>query len=435
MGFGDKTMNVAVVGLWHLGCVTAACLAELGHKVIAYDEKIEVIKSLREGISPVFEPGLNELILKGSECKNLSFYSDPTYLNIADIIWVTYDTPVNDEDTADTAFVVNNIINLIPYLKNNAILLISSQLPVGSIKQLSMIVQEQWKDKGIRFACMPENLRLGKAIEIFLNPDRLIVGLEFEVDKIYLQELLNPITENIIWVTIESAEMIKHAINAFLATSVVFINELATLCEHTGANVREVEKGLKTEERIGPKAYLRAGGAIGGGTLLRDVHYLTDIAKAAQINTPLISGTLVSNETHKHWSCQRILQVLKDLQGKKIAVLGLAYKIGTDTLRRSTAIEICQWLIHRGAIVTAFDPLIKQLPNDLCEDIQLTSTLEEALDNANAIVISNECTEFERLTPEYLLGLVEKPVLFDPNGFLSKNLENDTRICYFSVGR
>lgn len=423
-------MKVAVAGLWHLGCVTAACLANAEHEVFAYDPSQETINNLQAGVAPISEPGLDKLLLSG----NITFTADLQSLAHAELVWVTYDTPVDDNDIADVAMVLNEIKAIIAVLQNPALILMSSQIPVGTTGELQQFVAEHHADKKIRFAVSPENLRLGKAIEVFTKPDRVIVGLEDEADKKIIQELLKPFTENIVWMSVASAEMTKHALNAFLATSVVFINELSTLCERVGANAREVERGLKTEDRIGPKAYLRPGNAIAGGTLARDVNYLIQLGEKEQLETPLFSSLLESNHAHKQWSARRMQEVLLNLRDKTIATLGLSYKVGSDTLRRSTAVEMGEWLKQQGANVVAYDPLVTLLPEHLLNVITLKPSLEAAIAGADAILVTTEWPEFTALTAEQLLAHNSQPVVFDASGFLMKTLGQDPRIRYYSVG-
>lgn len=428
-------MKVAVLGLWHLGTVTAACVAAAGSDVIAYDNQPETIAQLQKGQPPVFEPGLQELVQAGIKANKLKFTNQLSDLAEAEIVWVTFDTPVDDDDHADIDFVVKQVEATFPYLKENSVVLISSQLPVGSVKKLQESYAKQYPNKKMGFACSPENLRLGKAIDVFTNPDRIVVGVQTEADKNKLDFLLKQFTNNIVWMSVESAEMTKHALNAFLATSVVFINELATLCENAGADAREVERGLKSEIRIGAKAYLRPGSAFAGGTLARDIRYLIENGKQQNLPTQLFSAVLSSNHSHKQWSCRRLETVLGDLKDKIVAVLGLTYKAGTDTLRRSAAIETCQWLSQQGAKVVAYDPVVKNLPTDLAKHINLKTTLSEALKDADAVVISTEWPEFTSLLAEEFVAHLKQPLVFDASGFLEKNLGNDKRIRYFSVGK
>ena len=428
-------MNIFVAGLFHLGCVTAACLAKGGHDVRGYDAHADIIKKLQAGHAPIFEPGLDDLISAEHEAKKLRFSSTLEDAKEADIMWVTYDTPVNDHDVADTAFVIDQIIMLLPYAKDNALVIISSQLPVGTTRKLQTICQKRFPEKNLSFSYIPENLRLGKAIQAFTQPDRLIVGIQREIDKANIMQVMQPFTQNFVWMSIESAEMTKHALNAFLAMSVIFINELAVICERVGADAREVERGLKSEERIGPKAYLRPGNAIAGGTLARDVNYLIEIGKNKSIQTPLFSALLNSNDYHKQWPRRKLIDKLKNLKNKRIAVLGLTYKTGTDTLRRSFAIELCQWLFNQGAYVIAHDPIVDVLPAEFAEFIDLKISIDHALHQSDAIVISTEWPALHLLTADQVIQQANQPLIFDPSGFLINQFGSDKRIQYFSVGK
>lgn len=422
-------MKVGIVGLWHLGTVTAACLAQRGFEVIAYDNNSSVIDKLANNQLPVFEPGLQELIANSK----IFFTTNPKELNQVDVLWITYDTPVDDDDNADINFVIIQIKLFLPHLKNETLILISSQLPVGTTRQLSLFAQLNFPEKKLSFAYSPENLRLGKAIEVFTQPDRVVIGIEKESDKERISKLFNPFTGNLLWMSIESAEMTKHAVNAFLASSVVFINELSTLCEMVGADAREVEFGLKSEMRIGQKAYLKPGGAFAGGTLARDVIFLKKIGSAHSLPTPLFSSILESNDLHKKWAQRQVQRILNPLRGKVISILGLTYKPGTDTLRRSNAIETANFLFQQGAKIQAYDPVIKILPEEL-QYIQLHNKPLEALYQADAVIIATEWPELKALKAEDFLTL-KQPLIFDAGGFLAKILMQEPQVRYFTVGK
>ncbi len=426
-------MKVGVVGLWHLGCVTAACLAEAGHEVIAFDTDAANIAQLQNGKAPLFEPGLDELIQAELKAKHLRFTTAVSDLATVEMVWITLDTPVDDDDIADVNHVISAIQHVLEKVSPHTLILISSQLPVGTIADLQQMAAKRWPEKALSFACSPENLRLGKALDIFKHPDRIIMGIEKEADKARLTTLLAPFSSNIIWMKITSAEMTKHALNAFLATSVVFINEIASLCELVGADAREVEQGLKSEERIGKKAYLRPGPPIAGGTLARDVNYLTDIARQKATTVPLVAALMESNAQHKRWSYQRLLSLFTSLQGKTITMLGLTYKPGTNTLRRSAALEMCEWLRAGGAQVMAFDPMVQTLPEHL-QWLVLKPSLAEAVQNTDAVVVGTEWPDFRELTADLLHEKTAQPLVLDASGFLAKHLSEDKRIHYLSVG-
>ena len=221
---------------------------------------------------------------------------------------------------------------------------------------------------------------------------------------------------------------------AFLATSVVFINELASLCEYVGADAREVERGLKSEMRIGSRAYLKPGNAFAGGTLARDVNFLNQIGDRHHFPTELFTAVLQSNQRHRQWVQRRITDVMGDIANKTVAILGLTYKPGTDTLRRSESIETCKWLNQQGVNIKAYDPRITQLPDELMPFIQLSSSVSDALKDADAAVIATEWPEFAELSTDVFLSSLRQPIVFDANGYLSKSLSN-SHVTYFTVGR
>jgi UDPglucose 6-dehydrogenase len=423
-----------VYGLWHLGTVTAACLA--GHcDVVGLDPDAETVAALSASQPPVAEPGLAELVRQRQAENRLRFTTDPgESLREADIVWVTFDTPVDDDDHADVDFVVRHIESLFPHLRAGTMVLLSSQLPVGSTRKLEEAYRAAYPNQEVGFAYSPENLRLGSAIRSFTEPDRVVIGVREQTDRSRLRALLQPFTDRIEWMNVESAEMTKHALNAFLATSVAFMNEVACLCERVGASAKDVERGLKTEARIGPRAYLAPGGAFAGGTLARDVEFLTALGQGEGIPLHLIAGVRASNEVHKSWICRRLQEILGDLRGRSIAVLGLTYKPGTNTLRRSSAVETCRWLSDQGAVVAAYDPAIHTLPAELNAIIHLHSSLESAIQGAAAVLVATPCAEFRALTAALVVSRTVGRIVFDPNHALAPSLSNDPRIRYVAVG-
>jgi UDPglucose 6-dehydrogenase len=425
-------MRVVVYGLWHLGCVTAACLARAGHRVVGLDPDTRTIDDLRRGRPPLHEPGLAELIAAGLDNKHLSFHIDPAAaLAEADVLWVTFDTPVNERDEADVDFVRARLEEVRPALKPGTLVLISSQVPVGFTRSL----RRDWSGEGLRFACSPENLRLGKAIEVFCNPERVVLGVEDETDQPRLTELFAPFCSHIEWMSLESAEMTKHALNAFLATSVTFINELARLCEEVGANAKEVERGLKSEGRIGPRAYLSPGAAFAGGTLARDLRFLVQRGRDVRVETPLLQGVLASNDVHKNWVREHVAHLLNGVEKPVAAMLGLTYKPGTSTLRRSSAVELCRWLRERGVSVRGHDPAVGSLPPELRGILELLPSPLAALDGAHVAVIATEWPSFRGLQVDDFHVRMGQACVLDPNHFLADVLSGDARIQYFATGK
>lgn len=429
-------MKVCVAGLWHLGSVTAACLAAAGHDVVGHDPDAQVVASCAAGKPPVHEPGLEDLFRTELPSGRLSFTSSARdAVSGADVVWITYDTPVDDDDRADVGHVMERTTSLFPFLKDGALVLISSQLPVGSTASLERAFAAAAHGRTAGFAYSPENLRLGSAIAAFTKPDRVIAGVRSERDKQTVAALFAPITDRIEWMSVESAELTKHAVNAFLATSVTFINEIAAIAEEVGADAREVERGLKTEGRIGPKAYLSPGGAFAGGTLARDVVFLTELASRHRIPAALLPSVKTSNDAHRSWAARRLERLLGRASDLTVAVWGLTYKPGTDTLRRSSSIEMCRHLAEAGATVRAHDPKVGALPGDLKRIIDLVDSAPAALDGASALVVATPWPEYREVRADDLVARMARPLVLDPNRFTAENLGRDTRIEFMSVGQ
>ncbi len=306
--------------------------------------------------------------------------------------------------------------------------MVSAQLPVGTCAKLEKEFPQ------FHFACSPENLRLGKAIDSFEKAERAIVGIRDETKKALLEQLFKPFAAQIIFMRTESAEMVKHALNSFLALSITFINEIARLCEHTGADAKEVSVGLKSEARIGPKAYLGPGGPFAGGTLARDVVTLTKLANTHGETISVIPAIKQSNDLHRGWALRRLQSRLGDLHGKQIAVLGLVYTPNTDTLRRSSAVELCQQLLSAGANISAFDPAVKKLPVELAK-VHLVSQIADAVNGADAAVVCTEWPQFRQADWVKIIPSMRQPVFVDANRFLEKELKNLPGIEHLSVGR
>jgi len=427
-------MKVCVQGLWHLGTVTAACLASLGHQVVGLDFDEVTVDRLSGGVPPLFEPGLAELVKEGLTSGRLHFSSRPeSGAHDAEVLWVAYDTPVDDADRADIEYVIAQIERTLPYLPQGATVLISSQMPVGSIGRLEATALARFPEKQIGFGCSPENLRLGKALDVFLKPDRIVIGVRRAGDRERLSRLLQTITPRIEWMSVESAEMTKHAINAFLATSVTFANEIASICERVGADAKEVERGLKTEARIGAKAYLSPGAAFAGGTLARDIAFLNDMGTSKGLITPLLSSVKPSNDEHKGWFRRRLASVFPELSKARIVLWGLTYKPGTDTLRRSLAVDLGDWLIGQGVELRVHDPEVKHLPPEWADKVFRSENPIESLAGAQALVICTEWPQYKELTPDAFGSAAAGLVVLDANRFLS-TLANDSRLTYLAVG-
>jgi UDPglucose 6-dehydrogenase len=421
-------MNVVVLGLWHLGCVTAACCAE-HFFVVGLDFDETTVAGLREGRAPLFEPGLDLLLQQGLAAGRLQFGTgaDEAALGCADLLWVCYDTPVDEKDVPDVKFVFERLERCLPYLRSEAVVLISSQVPAGTCRALESL------HPGVSFAYSPENLRLGKALDSFRAPARIVAGTRASQGREVLARVFAPFCEHVVWMGSESAEMTKHAINAWLALSVTFANEIARLCEIVGADAREVEQGLRSEPRIGSKAYIRAGSAFAGGTLARDVVTLIRLASEHREHTELFPAVLASNESHKGWALRKLETLLAPLKEATVAVLGLTYKPETSTLRRSGAVELCAKLLTAGANVRCYDPTVSELPAEL-RGAQVCATLEEAVRCADAAVIATEWHQIKDAPWPALAQQMRRSVILDANRFLGLRDDQLAGVEYVAVG-
>ena len=431
--------RIAVLGLWHLGSVTAACLAEAGYDVVGLDPDLAVVDALGDGDPPLYEPGLEELMAESSE--RLRFSTDPRTLADVDCAWITFDTPVDDEDHADVEWVIGHCVRMLAQLPADTLVIVSSQLPVGSVAALRERCASLHGERSLRFACIPENLRLGRALESFRAPDRIVAGVCDESDRDELAELLAPLHARIEWMGVESAEMTKHALNGFLATSVAFINETAAICESVGADAHEVARGLKSERRIGPGAYLQPGDAFAGGTLARDIGFLRDLAERNRLPAHVFAGVAEGNGAHKHWTQRKLLELLGDdvsdgkpLTQHVVGIWGLTYKPGTDTLRRSSSVELCRWLVGAGASVQAHDPAVRALPASLAGNVELCPNPLAAVSGADVLVLCTPWPDYRDVPIEDVLAALARPLVVDPAGHLRAAVTACTGARYVCVG-
>jgi UDPglucose 6-dehydrogenase len=428
-------MKVCVAGLWHLGTVTAACLASAGHDVTGLDFDETVVARLSAGTPPLLEPGLEELVRTGIAEGRLRFTTAPAAAADADVVWICHDTPVDDDDRPDVELVMERSGRIAAHVRDGALVLISSQLPVGSTRRLEERFRAEAGGRRFTFGYCPENLRLGAAIAAFTQPDRVVAGLRAQSDRERVVELLGAFTRRIEWMSVESAEMTKHALNAFLATSITFINEIAGICEQVGADAAEVERGLKSEARIGPRAYLSPGSAFAGGTLARDVAFLSALGNRHGVATHLLSSIRSSNDVHRQWAQRRLEQMLDGVSGKIVAVWGLTYKPDTDTLRRSSSLELCRWLVEHGTTVRAHDPAVAALPAGLADNVILTESALSAVQGASALVVATPWPVYRHVSADAVATRMTRRLILDPNGFIGETLGRHPGVEYLSVGR
>jgi UDPglucose 6-dehydrogenase len=426
-------VKIAVLGLWHLGTVVAACFAE-HFDVVAWDPAPATVEGLRAGKPSIFEPELEDLVSAGIERDRLRFTGDlADCVRGSQIVCVAFDTPVDKDDRPDPTYVEKLVEETFDYLSDGAIVLITSQVPVGFTRRLAMSFAQRAGGRHVAFAYTPENLRLGAAIAAFRTPERIVIGIDDIPQRATLAEAFRPFCAELQWMRLESAEMAKHALNSFLAISVAFINEIARVSEKVGSDIKEIEAGLRSEPRVGQKAYISPGMGFSGGTLARDLQALCSIGKTNDIDVNLIMGAVESNIVQRAWVETKMLEIMSSLEGKRVAVLGLTYKPGTDTLRRSESVALCERLADRGAEVFAHDPSVRALPLELAR-ITLCASPQQALSGADAMILATEWPEYDSLSGDELATCMAVPRIFDPKAALRSRLSDDRRFEYYTVG-
>ncbi len=433
-------MKVAVLGMWHLGGVVSSCLAKLGHSVVGIDADQKTIDNLNNGVPPLDEPDLSSMIAECMEAGRLSWSTDMKNAEDCDVVILAFDTPVDDKDMSDTQILFDAVDLLTPVIKENALFLVTSQVPVTTTRALYAQMKATRPELHCSLAYMPENLRLGEAVDCFLNPDRIILGVETEEGKDRLEELFDGISCPRMYMGIESAEMTKHALNAFLATSLSYTYNISDICERVGADVTHVMKALKSDTRIGSRAYLDTSLGFSGGTLMRDLKTLHNIAIEKDVNISVVDSVIETNETRRGYLCEELLRILnKDsLNDTTIGVLGVTYKPNTSTLRRSLSIELMKLLEDRGARLKAYDPgadadeFLKETGHALSADPY------EMADDCQVIVAMTPWKDFLDLDIGRLRDHMKTPCFFiDTRNFLRHRESEftDKNFAYYCVGR
>ena len=423
--------RIAVVGMWHLGTVTAAVMAEAGHDVLVFDDA-DIIDKLDRDALPVAEPGLLELWRAQRTAGRLRSTSRIEDLADRPFVWICYDTPLDADDRPDVPFVQHRVERVVDALRCAATIAISSQMPVGSVAALEQYAADAGRSE-IGFVSIPENLRLGGAIAYLRAPDRFVVGSRRAADRDRVDAVLEPLAAPVVAVGVESAEMTKHALNAFLATSVVFANELAAVAERVGADAREVEEGLKSDMRIGRRAYVRAGEAFAGGTLARDIGFLLQLGHDNGVPPLQIAATQASNDEHKQWVDRSVRECVASIEDPRVAILGLTYKPGTDTLRSSTAVALAQRLTAAGISVRAYDPAITTDRPEIAGIAARAASAADALRDADVAVVMTPWPELQAITAEDW-STMRTARLVDPQRFLESTAAQHVST-YIAFGR
>jgi UDPglucose 6-dehydrogenase len=431
-----RTPTVCVIGIWHLGAVNAAGFAEKGYRVIGLELDDKKAARLQKGVPPLFEPGLEEMTRKHLKSGRLRFTSDVAAAADADWVVIAYDSPVNDRDEVDISPVVEAAILVAPFLQPDTALVVTSQVPLGSCERIEADVRAAnpgWRS-GIVYT--PENLRLGAAIARFLEPDMLVLGASTPAAAAAGQALYRPFKTEKLAMDLRSAEMVKHALNAFLATSITFINEIANLADRLGADAVAVGRALKLDKRIGKSALMMPGLGFSGGTLARDVTQLRKFSAELAYTPKLLDAIIDVNEGTFDEIIVRLQRKLGTLSGKRVGVLGLTYKAGTSTVRRSPALKIMDKLAAAGAACAGYDP--KADDGELAESGQTftrAKNVRELATGADALVLVTEWPQFRELPFASLAKLMTRPLLVDSKNYLDPALVAAAGFDYQGFGR
>lgn len=425
---------MAVIGLWHLGCTAAAGLAEAGYFVTGVDFDKKIVEDLKLNKPPLFEPGLEDLIKKNQNNGRLSFTADfKSALEKKKLIVIGFDTPVDNQDRPDASVLYKACEKIARYAADDCIIIIMSQVKVGTCRDIKKFILKRNSKLKCGVVYNPENLMLGQAIKKFLEPDRVIVGLENESTRPAVEKFYQIINAPKIYMDLESAEMVKHATNSFLAMSISFINEIADICELVGADVRKVVEGLKADGRIGARAFLSPGIGYAGGTLGRDIAVLSDFGKSKKLKTDIINAVRDVNNGRQKKIVAKIKSVVGSLRHKKIAILGLTYKPGTSTLRRSMSLEIAKKLLKGGAKIKAYDPKITGSIKGFL-GVKICPDAYGAIAGADVVLLATDWPEFKQLDFARIKKIAGKAAVVDCKNFLPPEFAKSNGLAYYGIG-
>lgn len=430
-------MRITVAGAGNVGLVTAVCFAEAGHHVTCLDTQKEKIEMLEKGHSPFFEPGLEPLLEKNLANGQLRFSSSPKQAyRDAEIIFLAVGTPEKKDGSVDLSYIYIASYHIAENIENDVIVCTKSTVPVGTNEIIKQIFQNR-KPRHLKVDVVsnPEFLREGSAIMDFYLSDRIVIGADNPYAASIMEQLYLPLKIPIVVTDIRSAEMIKYASNAFLATKISFINEIANLCEKVGANIEEVSYGMGMDKRIGPN-YLQPGIGYGGSCFPKDTKALVQLAGNVQHRFELLESVIKVNQHQHSLLVRKAKEMLGSLKGKKAAVLGLAFKPETDDIREAVSLTIIKELLEEGSMVTAYDPIA--IPNAhklIGNSIVYTTNIREALKEADFAVIATEWDQIKHLSLDAFIAYMKEPIIFDGRNCYSLKDIQRYPITYVSIGR
>jgi UDPglucose 6-dehydrogenase len=411
-------MQIAMIGTGYVGLVSGACMADFGHHIACVDKDADKIKTLKRGEIPIYEPGLHDLVRSNVKEGRLTFTADlAATVGAADAVFIAVGTPSRRGDGhADLSYVYDAAREVAAALSGFTVVIIKSTVPVGTGDEVERIIKETAPEKQVAVVSNPEFLREGAAVHDFKHPDRIVVGANDERAREIVAEIYRPLSLNrapILYTSRRNAELIKYAANAFLATKITFINEIADLCEKVGGDVQEIARGIGLDNRIGSK-FLHAGPGFGGSCFPKDVRALIKTAQDHEVPLRILEAVASVNENRKRAMARKVAAMFTDgLRGKTIAVLGLSFKPNTDDMREAPSIALITALQDMGARVRAFDPASIEQAKGILSDVSYGESAYACADGADALVITTEWEQFRALDLKHLQKLMKRPVIID----------------------
>jgi UDPglucose 6-dehydrogenase len=432
-------MRVTMIGAGYVGLVSGACFADFGHHVTCIDKDAQKVAALNRGEIPIFEPGLADLVEANVREQRLRFAVDTGSVGAAEAVFIAVGTPSRRGDGhADLSFVYDAVREIAPLLSATAVVITKSTVPVGTGDEIERILRDARTDADIEVVSNPEFLREGAAIQDFKHPDRIVVGTDDLRARAVVAELYRPLYLNaspIFYVNRRTAELIKYAANAFLATKITFINEVADLCEQVGADVNEVARGMGLDNRIGGK-FLHAGPGFGGSCFPKDTTALLKTAQDHGVALRIVEAVASVNDQRKRAMARKVVAALDgSVRGKTVAVLGLTFKPNTDDTRDSPAIPLITALQDLGATVRAYDPAGMEQARPLLPGVHYCNGAYAAAEGAHAIVIATEWEQFRALDLDRLKAVMAQPVIVDLRNIYRTDEMKRAKFKYVAVGR
>ncbi|MBU1117954.1 UDP-glucose/GDP-mannose dehydrogenase family protein [Patescibacteria group bacterium] len=428
--------KIAVIGTGYVGLVTGTCLAEIGHEVYCVDIDSQKIENLKKGIIPIYEPGLEELVKKNFESKSLSFTTEiREAVEKSEVVFIAVGTPPMADGSVNLEYVKTAAESIGKAMNGYKVIVNKSTVPIGTGDAVQRIVSTHYQGE-FDVVSNPEFLREGSAVKDFMEPDRIVIGNGGEKGRGVMTELYAPLPGERVMTNIKTAEMIKYASNAYLATSISFINSIANICEKVGADVTEVAKGMRLDKRIGRYAFLDAGVGYGGSCFPKDVKGLIQIAHENNVSFDILDSVEATNEAQKQSLLPKIQTLLgKNLHGKRIAIWGLAFKAETDDMREAPALTVIKQLQDRDAEVVVFDPVAQEGARKILTNLEFANDFYKAVENADCLVITTEWKVFKDADLAKIKSLMKNPNVVDGRNVFEVELMKEKGFNYISVGR